>query len=211
MKTELISIFSGIFAILTALTPVHAQSILDSSYLESGVNYTQSRFSHVKPNTYTAVLGGYKPVYQNERFSLGLAGSLHTTFDDTRNFTYQAQGFTFSAIPNYSITPELRIFGNATAAIERSRMGFAYLGHSKDNHFNWGLGAGLEYVIDRISLIASADYVHLTGDHRSDTWVFGGQVNYWLDQNWGVGGGYSYHDHKQGHANRLFARVRYRF
>src|SRR5690606_32345891 len=79
-----------------------------------------------------------------------------------------------------------------------------------DHYFNWGVGAGVEYTLHRLSLIASADYMKFQDQDRDASWVFGGQVNYWLSQHWGVAGGYSYLEYRRGHANQAYARGRYR-
>lgn len=211
MKPKFFTLVLGLLAAVTLCVPVQAQSVLGSNYLETGVNYARAQFPHLKLETYTATIGGYRVVSQNGAFSLGISGNLNVSVDDTRHVTYQAQGLSLSALPNYAITPELKIFGTATAILEHTRTASAPAGRTTDGHVHLGIGAGLEYVIDKFSLIATADYMRFTGQHRENTWVFGGQVNYWLDPNWGIAGGYSYFDYKHGHANRLYARVRYRF
>jgi hypothetical protein len=188
----------------------HAQGVLGSNYIETGVSYTRTNTPDLKLDTYTPFIGGNRVMWKDDAFEIAISGQTQLTVDDKRHFTYQAPGAELSLLPNYALNEDLRLFGVANLGYQHTRAATNL--YYKDHHrFNWGLGAGLEYSLYGVTLIASADYMKFQDKHKDASWIFGGQVNYWLNQNWGVAGGYSYLDYKTGHANQAYARVRYRF
>ncbi len=206
----LILFVTGLLVLPLTWTHLHAQGAIGIDYIEIGSLHTSTSYPHLKLDTYAPFIGGNHVVWKDQEFEIALSGQALLTVDDKRHFTFQAPGIGLAITPNYAIDKDLRIFGSANMNYSHVRISTP-LGKGTDNQFNWGIGAGLEYAMDRLSLIASADYMHFPDPDRDSSWVFGGQVNYWFDQNWGVAGGYTYLDYKNGQANRVHARVRYRF
>ncbi len=202
-------------AVLLAGAPLawsmgHAQGVLGSDYVEAGLLYTRTNAQHLKLDTYTPFIGGNRVMWKDADFEIALSGQAQLSVDDKRHFTYQAPGAGLTLLPNYALNEGLRLFGAANMGYQHVKTA-THLSHKNDHQFNWGLGAGVEYSLHGLTLIASADYMKFQDKERDASWIFGGQVNYWLNQNWGVAGGYSYLDYKNGHANQAYARVRYRF
>lgn len=210
MKKTILSLVAGLVAV-TAGTSAYAQGLIGTNYYSVGGSYIHNNLPVInKFDVWAAELGVNYNAHVDGDFGVdvGLSGSV--AVDDKKGYTWQNQIVAFNATPYFSITPELKVFGTGSIGYSHHREAAAGFRH-KDNDFLWGLGAGLEYVIDQLSFIGSANYSRATNGGHDGVWAFGAQANYWLDSNWAISAGYAYLDYKNGHGNEVSAKVRFRF
>lgn len=209
MKKTILSLVAGLVAIAGA-SSASAQGLIGVNHYSVGGSYSHNNLRGGKVDVWSAGIGVNYNAYVDGEFGLDTAIGGSMSIDDKKNYTLQAQDVAFTAIPYYSLSPELKVFGSGSVGYSHYRVsvpGFK----NKENDFVWGLGAGLEYVIDQLSIIGSASYSHATNGQPDGVWAYGAQANYWLSADWAISAGYTYLDFKHGHGNEISAKVRFRF
>lgn len=88
-------------------------------------------------------------------------------------------------------------------------------GSSKLDGFAWGIGAGIEFVIDAFSIQGTVTYVDGFDSKISSAWQFGIGANYWINEKWGIGAAYGYGDSDEkgssATSHTISGSVRFRF
>ncbi len=209
MKIKLLSLIAGA---AIAATSAYAQNVgvIGVNHADVAFGYVHQDVPGAKVDLYSIGAGVNYATHRDGDFGLDVLGGLGFTVDGKKHITVQGQGVSAGVRPYYAVTPELKVFAVGSIGYQHNRVATAAGKHSKNN-FAWGIGAGAEYTIDQIALVAQASYSRLTDGGDSGVWRYGASINYWIDAVWGIGAGYNYADYKHGHGNEVTGTVRYRF
>jgi opacity protein-like surface antigen len=122
--------------------------------------------------------------------------------------------------PYVKLDENFRLFAQAGIGWAHSKLkldatnllnGASTSGSTSADGFVWGIGGGLEVIVDAFSIQASATYTDGFDSTYTSNWLLGIQANYWLNEQWGLGIGYMHESSDYIKGDSITGSVRFQF
>lgn len=235
---RLLTILTGFLA---SSLLVQAQGLIGTNHIHAGGGYSSGKLNIQglkidSDSGYNLALGGNFALYNEYTSDYGLdllvgVGYSKLKKDDTyavwgtiHNGSISGTGIQTALRPYIKLNDQFKLFVNAGLGWWHSKYkesarnpstGAHVSVSNKEDGFAWGLGAGVEFVIDAFSVQGTVTYIDGFDSKISSSWNFGLGANYWLNETWGLGADYGYSDSDdkgsslRTHAISGFVRLRF--
>jgi opacity protein-like surface antigen len=215
---QILSITAGLFG---SLLVAHGQGVLGQNYVQVSGGFSSSELSidglgSADSDSGYMVNGLVNfALIEGRRSDLGLdlsvgVGYEHIKFKETvftgvgpviGKITGKSTNVYFGFVPYIKLSEQFKLYGEAGIGYADSKttisgsapwVGVAGSISESADGMLWGLGAGVEFTHDAFSIMAGARYTDGFDSKFSSVWSLRVSANYWLNEQWGLGLGYSH-------------------